>query len=258
MSTAMGTCRECDQEFTYEIPDDVRAARYLHRHLCVRCDEALEAKRAAEAASEEAEMARDAARRAFAALNIPKRYRQATFENFDARTPQQKRALECCRDHAMDGVFLYGRSGCGKTHLACAAIKAAPQGGLFVGMAELIDDLKAGFDGSGRGLFGRALQAPLLAVDDFGAEAMTDFVNGRIYTLLNERWNLGQPLIITTNCSPQEIGGRVGEGCHSRIAGLCMRRTEVIGEDMRFGQPHQTDRRDGRRILPHSDDDIQL
>jgi len=119
--------------------------------------------------------------------NVPLRYRRATFENFEAATPFQRLAAERCRDLALEGVFLFGPPGCGKTHLAAASIIAGPQGSLFVGIAELVDDIKAGFDGGGRRLFDRACRAPLLAIDELGVEVVTEFVRNRIYALLNDR-----------------------------------------------------------------------
>ena len=62
---------------------------------------------------------------------------------------------------------------------------------------------------------------------------MTDWVRDRLYTLLNRRWNECRPLIVTTNCAAALLAQRTGEGATSRLAGICARRIEVTGPDLR-------------------------
>jgi DNA replication protein DnaC len=219
------TCVRCRSEFCYETSPPGGSFQ-ITRHLCDECDAAVTVERDAQDAAEALQRAREE-------RNVPRRYWRATFDNFDAVTLGQKDALKCCRDEALNGVFLYGPPGCGKTHLAAASILAGPAGSLFVGTTELINDIKAGFDRGGRRLLERAHNAPLLAIDDLGVEAVTDFVRDRMYDLLNFRWNTGGPIVVTTNCSPGEIGGRIGEGARSRLVGLCASRVDVRGTDRR-------------------------
>lgn len=216
------TCRVCGAEFNYDPPPAVDWPGVpLRPTVCDGC-----AQRAADQEAAEITQSERAAR------NIPPRYECATFESFVCGSESQARALEAVRQ-CRDGVYLMGRSGCGKTHLACAAVAAGPERSLFLPTTELLDDIRAGFDAGGRGLLRRALSAPVLAIDDLGAEAVTDWVRDRLYTLLNERWNHCLPLIVTTNCTPRAIAERIGDGAASRIAGLCARRIEVKGADMR-------------------------
>jgi DNA replication protein DnaC len=93
--------------------------------------------------------------------------------------------------------------------------------------------VRKGFDGESQGLFVRALSAPLLALDDLGSEAVTDWVRDRIYTLLNHRWDHCLPLLVTTNVAPADLAERIGQGVASRIAGCCARRITVKGPDAR-------------------------
>ena len=46
----------------------------------------------------------------------------------------------------MEGVYLQGQAGCGKTHLAAAAIWSASSGSLFVASTELLDDIRVGYE----------------------------------------------------------------------------------------------------------------
>jgi len=224
MSTA--TCKRCGAEFEFEVPDAVPASIVFRPPVCSACDAALDAERLEEEAA-------DARSRARETSNVPQRYWEHGFESFRPHTRSQRDALRICRECAMAGVYLSGKPGCGKTHLAAAAIIAAPPGSLFVGIAELLDDIKAGFDGAGRRLFARAQHAPLLAIDDLGIAAVTGFSLDRIYTLLNVRWNAGLPLIVTTNCPPEVMVERIGPGATSRVIGLCAERLEVTGPDGR-------------------------
>jgi DNA replication protein DnaC len=219
--TRTTSCRHCGAEIEYE-PSPLDSAAGFCPQICTEC--------AANVNAEEAEQARTEAR---LERNVPLRYAGATFESFKARTPTQRRALEAARDHAREGVFLLGPPGCGKTHLACAAVMDGPAGSLFVSTTDLLDDIRAGFDNDGRGLFERAKRSPLLALDDLGSEAVKDWVRDRLYTLLNARWNDGLPIITTTNCSPQTIGERIGKAGVSRLAGLCRHRIDVQGPDGR-------------------------
>ena len=79
------------------------------------------------------------------------------------------------------------------------------------------------------------LASPLLALDDLGAEAVTDWVRDRIYTLINHRWDHCLPLLVTTNVAPADLASRIGQGIASRIAGCCAHRISVKGPDARRG-----------------------
>ena len=223
MTTETTTCRECGTDIEYEpIPADSSFAGRFSPSLC---DECGETRRHADEAEQRLVM--------IAERNVPRRYARSTFDNFICGTPTQERALDAMRCDASSGVYLIGRAGCGKTHLAAAAVLSGPYGSLFVATTDMLDDIRAGFDGDGQGLMARARTAPLLALDDLGTESVTDWVRDRLYTLLNERWNRCLPLIVTTNCTPKVIAERIGDGAASRIAGLCARRIEIKGADMR-------------------------
>lgn len=167
------------------------------------------------------------------ARGIPPRYAAADFASFSVCTDTQAAALKAMRDHAAEGVMLIGKAGTGKTHLACAAIIAGPDGSLFANTTALLDDVRRGYDGGGQRLFERALDAPLLALDDLGSEAVTDWVRDRLYVLINHRWDHCLPLLVTTNVQAADLAERIGQGVASRIAGCCKRRIEVVGPDGR-------------------------
>lgn len=214
-------CRVCDGEISYEAPDSPMMRGFAPSicGVCARVEANVYV---------EAQAVREHSMR-----GLPPRYRRVAFEDFTPHTPSQELALEAMRGRALEGVMLIGSAGCGKTHLACAAISAGPVGSLFVNTATLLDDVRKGYDGEGRGLFTRALTAPLLALDDLGSEAVTDWVRDRLYTLINHRWDHCLPLIVTTNVTAADLAERIGQGVASRIAGCCAERISVKGPDGR-------------------------
>lgn len=220
--TATTHCTRCGSQIAYE-PSDNPLLANLHPTVCDGC-----ADREAAAMRAEIEAAEHEDR------GIPPRYVGASFATFTAHTPSQELALEALRDRAAEGVMLLGAAGCGKTHLACAAIAAAKPRSLFANTTVLLDDLRRGYGGeSGADLFARAKDAPLLALDDLGAEAITDWVRDRLYVLINHRWDNCRPLIVTTNVPAADLAERIGQGVASRIAGCCAHRIRVKGPDGR-------------------------
>jgi DNA replication protein DnaC len=211
-------CGECGESFEYEASERFDFAP----GICGACCDLAGAREAAEA--------RQAT---YTERNVPPRYRSESFATFVAVTPSQRSALAAVQEHAREGVFLLGPPGCGKTHLAAAAIMDGPAGSLFVSTTDLLDDIRAGFDGDSRGLLERAKRAPLLALDDLGSEAVKDWARDRLHSLLNWRWNQRLPVIATTNCRPKIIGERIGDAGVSRLAGLCRHRIDMQGPDAR-------------------------
>jgi len=222
---AVTGCTKCGAEIPY-VANDSPLLRDLKPTICRRCS--------ADAAKEELEamLASDREDR-----NVPLRYRSASFADFTPHTPSQQTALDAMRDHAAQGVMLMGNAGSGKTHLACAAINTGPAGALFTNTTAMLDDIRRGFDGAGSDIYQRAMSARLLALDDLGAEAVTDWVRDRLYTLINHRWDNCLPLIVTTNVPAADLAERIGQGVASRLAGCCRHRLIVKGPDGRRAAP---------------------
>lgn len=167
---------------------------------------------------------------------IPKRFRGATWDNFvishqDVVGSTLKSEWEklCLRMNgfrewrAEDGeaslVFLTGKPGCGKTHLAVATIRrwidAGKRGATFMVTGEFLADMKNGFkDGTAQGIMRRAQGDALLVIDDLGSEMATDWVRDSMYMLVNYRLNHMKPTVITSNLRL----GEIAETYHSRLA----------------------------------------
>jgi DNA replication protein DnaC len=109
--------------------------------------------------------------------------------------------------HDMQGwLLLFGGFGCGKTHLAAAIGHERIARGdlvLFVTVPDLLDHLRSTYGPSSEvgydDLFARLSESPLLILDDLGAENPSPWAREKLYQLLNHRYSLRLPTVITTN-----------------------------------------------------------
>jgi len=126
-----------------------------------------------------------------------------------------KRAYEATRAFANEPegwLILVGPSGCGKTHLACAIANhrlSLGQPAFYIGVADLLDHLRSAFSPSSEiahdELFERVKNAPLLILDDLTMSATTPWAKGKLEQLLNYRFNVRLPTVITTDVTVENF-----------------------------------------------------
>lgn len=61
----------------------------------------------------------------------------------------------------------------------------------------------------------------LLVLDDLGAENTTDWTKEILFNIVDYRYNAELPLIITTNCVPEELKAKIGDRIFDRIREMC-------------------------------------
>lgn len=103
-------------------------------------------------------------------------------------------------------IFFEGSYGTGKTHLAAAIANQRLEMGdpiLFITAPDLLDHLRGAFGPSSEvaydELFERIRKAPLLVLDDLGAENQTPWAMEKLYQLFNDRYRLRLPTVVTSN-----------------------------------------------------------
>lgn len=179
--------------------------------------------------------------------NIPKRYRNATFESFNPK--DNPRALEKAKNFADNfprnkGLLLTGPVGTGKTHLACAIANALLNKLYSVYFGNVVDIMSFI-----RGTYSRdsslteeeavnimTKEVDLFIIDDLGKENNTEYTLSMLYQLINRVYENEKPIIITTNFNSIELARKLGErgqAIVSRITEMC---EPVIfkGEDWRM------------------------
>jgi len=150
-----------------------------------------------------------------------------TFANFDPKRldlPADERrnlanAFKQARSFAENPVgwlVFTGTHGCGKTHLAAAIANHRLQAGHAVEfqiVPEFLDHLRLTFSPDSKvtydSLFERVKTAPLLILDDLGAQIGTQWAQEKLYQVINHRYNAQLATVITTTLALEEIEERL-------------------------------------------------
>ena len=114
-------------------------------------------------------------------------------------------------------LLLYGTFGCGKTHLAAAAVNhriaVLERPALFVVVPDFLDYLRSTFNpasfSGGDDYFQRVKVVEFLALDDLGSEHSTPWVNETLFQLVNYRYNNELPTIFTSNAGVEAVEDRI-------------------------------------------------
>jgi DNA replication protein DnaC len=113
-------------------------------------------------------------------------------------------------------LVLCGPSGTGKTHLAAAvgnALVESDQPVRFVSVPDLLDHLRSAFDPAVGAqydqIFLQAIEAPILILDDLGAQSSTAWADEKLDQILTHRYNRRLPTLVTTGLPFEELGDRL-------------------------------------------------
>ena len=168
---------------------------------------------------------------------IPARYRGVSFERPPV-TDMDRAAVRAVRRYVDDleqnlaagrSVWLMGDVGTGKTTLAMLIARSALEAGHSVAIYSLPKLLarirrtyqaEAGEDDY-LGFFERLTSVDLLHLDDLGAQRDTDWVTEQLYAIVNQRYEDGRAVTVTSNVLPDQAAEQIGDRTVSRLTEMC-------------------------------------
>lgn len=135
------------------------------------------------------------------------------------------------------GLVFWGNTGSGKSYAAQSIANALIDKGIsveYVTAADLVSNL-LDREISRREYKDKLCSAPLLIIDDIGAERSTDYAREQICNVIDARTESGKPLIATTNYALTELQSTNDQQLariFDRLLGACVP-VRVVGESRR-------------------------
>ena len=166
---------------------------------------------------------------------IPKRFEKASFETFHPKTKEQAKARFLLKQQSKkpftNNILILGNCGTGKTHLGYAFLRECAENKtdttsyylskrcFFVSMKEIIDEMKQSFSASTleKSLYQKAIEAPVLILDEIGLQYGSFMERTELYRLFNERYNALKPTIGISNFNPQQLKKILGQRIFERL-----------------------------------------
>ena len=153
------------------------------------------------------------------------RYKDTTFDKTDLNRPEdfQKAFQRCQRycqvaDQALEngyGMYIYGDSGTGKTHLTacmCNELMSNFHQCLFTNFFEISKLIRSTWNGNAdsESVIRRLCDVDFLFLDDLGTEMVTkngedNWLQGQVFDIINKRYNNKKPTIFSSNYSMNQL-----------------------------------------------------
>jgi DNA replication protein DnaC len=174
-------------------------------------------------------------RKALARINdarLPPAFQDASFENYIADTDRSKRVVSALNTYTANfavqralrpGFIFTGLPGTGKTHLACAMLKAVGIAGfspLYASLPRLTREMRSMYGKSGAldGLLKHITTADLLVLDEIDLHGSSDHDYNTLYDIINSRYEAaGMPTIVISNRGVDQLKTDLDERIVSRI-----------------------------------------
>ena len=179
----------------------------------------------------------------FGESQIPARYLGKTLSDYEI-TAGNENAVKWAKNK-VPSLYLYGSPGVGKTLLAAIMAQERLKRGesvIYGDVPSLLDKLKGTFDKKSESrleeLMATLGECGTLVLDDLGTEKPTEWALERLYVIINNRYNAGRGLIVTSNYNPDDLLERfgadiTGQRIVSRLREMC-KVTRIEGVDRRL------------------------
>lgn len=181
---------------------------------------------------------RDVQRRAFqthmSTGMLPERHKNSGFTNYKCELPGQTVAFNKCVEYAdlimknkVRNLVMVGKTGTGKTHLACATARTLLKNGKkarYITSEEIAQRIMQSWDKDTKDVSEKSIiydfsQYDLLIVDEYGLHDR-DKRKELVHKVLYARYDAGKPTMLISNMSLYDTTDRMGKVIHGLISDL--------------------------------------
>lgn len=166
----------------------------------------------------------------FSISNLGERFSKSTFESFLDRNGSETvykvavKYVKTFKEWNGESLMLWGEPGNGKTHLAAAIVNELSKKGyivVFQSVPELLQRIRSTFNSENKEnetqIMRALLECDLLILDDIGAEKTTEWVEEKLFNIIDGRYRKELPTLYTSNLEPKELKNQVGKRLYDRM-----------------------------------------
>ena len=168
-----------------------------------------------------------------AAAGVGPRYYEASFESYRVSRDEEDHAVSTLRAYSENfdrrhspNLIMWGHTGTGKTHLACAVARTLLLNGFTVTYLPVLtmfsqyQDIASYAnknDDSREAFFARMRAPDMLILDEFGITSMTSKEQIVFHRVIDERYNRNAPICLVGNTDAFEFRQLIGERADRRV-----------------------------------------
>jgi predicted phage replisome organizer len=132
------------------------------------------------------------------------------------------------------GLLLVGGVGSGKTFMVSSVVneiidfnfeRLTENHVRFVSVTDLMNQLRDFISNEWNYHFSETIstlqETDLLILDDLGAEKASDWTREKLFEIIDYRYSEGLPMLVTTNCTPDELKKKIGDRNFDRLREMC-------------------------------------
>jgi DNA replication protein DnaC len=150
----------------------------------------------------------------YQAQGIPPRFYDASWENWVSDTEVKTKAFQTVKNEAWrTNLFLCGKSGTGKTHLAMCLTK---DGAKYRRLPDIFREVRADFN-SEQNVIDYYGAVTLLIIDEVGRQKFSDFEKNLFFEIIDKRWSNMLPTTLITNLNEKEFFAEYGTAILDRL-----------------------------------------
>ena len=167
-------------------------------------------------------------------LNLPRRFKESSLENYQTVTPEAAKCLKLCKAYAArwldrrrqgGGMVMCGKPGTGKNHLALAIAKEVistyQHSAIFTTAMKIARAYKATWakdsDRNENDVINTFTHPDLLIIDEIGVQFGSEAEKMILFEVINTRYEQMKPTIIISNLAKDELADFIGERIIDRM-----------------------------------------